>query len=249
MRGLWKLVWVELKIFVREPLGLLATIGVPLFAFVVFGRSLRKGMDRSADIASFLQTGLPVLACMLMIFSAATSLIAIISIYRESGILKRLKATPLRPQTILSAHVVLKLILTTFTLTLLVLAGKRFYPIPMDLSRGPSIAAALLLSTVSLLSIGFVIASAVPTARFAQPVGSIVLYPLLAISGLLAPINKFPAIWQNVSMISPVTHAVTLLDAAWKGLPWWSANLGSTGALVANLLICTALSAKIFRWE
>ena len=41
-------------------------------------------------------------------------------------------------------------------------------------------AAALLLSACSILSLGFVIASIVPTARFAQPIGTVVLYPMLA---------------------------------------------------------------------
>ena len=49
---------------------------------------------------------------MLIAISAVLSLVTIISIYREGGILKRLRATPLRPQTILSAHVLVKLLLT-----------------------------------------------------------------------------------------------------------------------------------------
>ena len=56
------------------------------------------------------------------------SLVTIISIYREGGILKRLRATPLRPHTILSAHVLVKLLFTAITLTLMMLAGRRFYP-------------------------------------------------------------------------------------------------------------------------
>ena len=40
------------------------------------------------------------------------SLVTIISIYREGGILKRLRATPLRPHTILTAHVLVKLLFT-----------------------------------------------------------------------------------------------------------------------------------------
>ena len=57
---------------------------------------------------------------MFIVLGAVLSLIAVISIYREGGILKRLRATPLRPQTILSAHVVVKLIMSTVTLGLLV---------------------------------------------------------------------------------------------------------------------------------
>ena len=63
-----------------------------------------------------------------MAISAVISLVTIISIYRESGILKRLRATPLRPQTILSAHVLVKLLFTAVTLSLMMLAGRRLLP-------------------------------------------------------------------------------------------------------------------------
>jgi ABC-2 type transport system permease protein len=61
---------------------------------------------------SFVHVGPPVLASILLTISAVLSLVTTISIYREGGILKRLRATPLRPQTILAAHVTVKLILT-----------------------------------------------------------------------------------------------------------------------------------------
>lgn len=247
MRGFFKLTWIELKVFVREPLGLLSTVGIPVIVFLLLGRSLGRNIDRSDGLRTFIGTGLPVFACILMAFSAATSLIAIISIYREGGILKRLRATPLRPTTILGAHVFLKLALTALTLGLLVLAGKRFYPVPLEI-HVPSFLAALLLATLSILSIGFVIASAVPTARFAQPAGGIVLYPLLAVSGLFAPIEALAPLWQRIAVISPVTHAVSLLQGVWNGEPW-SGHLLAVGALLLNLAVCTALSAKIFRWE
>ena len=38
LRGLWKLTWLEIKIFVREPLGLFGTVGIPVLLFVALGR-------------------------------------------------------------------------------------------------------------------------------------------------------------------------------------------------------------------
>ena len=35
MTGLWQLTWLEMKIFVREPLGLFGTVGVPVLVFSV----------------------------------------------------------------------------------------------------------------------------------------------------------------------------------------------------------------------
>src|SRR5208282_4210863 len=115
--------------------------------------------------------GLPVFASVLIAISAVLSLVTIISIYREGGILKRLRATPLRPQTILTAHVIVKLLLTAATLALLVLAGKRYYPVGVHVPFF-SFTIALLIGTWSILSVGFLIASIVPTARLAQPIGA-----------------------------------------------------------------------------
>ena len=38
LRGLWKLTWLELKIFLREPLGVIGSIFVPVVVFFVLGR-------------------------------------------------------------------------------------------------------------------------------------------------------------------------------------------------------------------
>ena len=78
---------------------------------------------------TFIGVGLPVLAPILIAISAVVSPVTIISIYREGGILKRLRATPLRPQSILTAHVIVNLSLTAATLSLMVLAGKRYCPV------------------------------------------------------------------------------------------------------------------------
>src|SRR6202051_5136608 len=168
LRGLWKLTWIEIKIFLREPLGAFGTIGFPVLIFLVWGRVASRGLAPSSLAASsFIRVDLPVFASLLIAVSAVLSLVTIISIYREGGILKRLRATPLRPYTILTAHVLVKLLLTAATLLLMVLAGKRYYPAGV---HAPllSFTIPLLISNCSILSIGFLIASIVPTARFAQ---------------------------------------------------------------------------------
>jgi hypothetical protein len=109
---------------------------------------------------------MPVLISLLIALNAVLSLVTIVAIYREGGILKRLRATPLRSHTILTAHVLVRLLLTGVTLGLTVLATGRTQPVALD-ARLLGFSAALLISTVSLLSIGFLIASVVPTARFA----------------------------------------------------------------------------------
>jgi ABC-2 type transport system permease protein len=246
--GLWKLTWIEIKIFLREPLGAFGSIVVPVLVFLVLGRIFGRGRAQAALSAnSFVHVGLPVLASLLIAVNAVLSLVTIISIYREGGILKRLRATPLRPYTILTAHVLVKLLLTAATLVLMVLAGKRYYPVGVHAPLF-SFTVALLISTCSILSIGFLIASIVPTARFAQPVGGIIMYPMFGFSGLFVPVAALPPVLRAVSRVLPLTYAVSLLEGIWNGEAW-SAHFGDIAALALGFVVCTAISTKVFRWE
>jgi ABC-2 type transport system permease protein len=248
LRGLWKLTWIEIKIFLREPLGAFGTIGFPVLIFLAFGRvASRRLAPSSVAASSFLRVGLPVFASLLIAISAVLSLVTIISIYREGGILKRLRATPLRPLTILTTHVLVKLLLTAASLALMVLGGKHYYPVGVHVPLF-SFTIALLISTWSILSIGFLIASIVPTARFAQPIGALILYPMIALSGLFFPVESLPPVLHAVARVLPLTYAVPLLQGIWNGDPWLS-HLGDVAGLVLVFVVCAALSAKVFRWE
>lgn len=247
MRGLWNLTWLEIKIFAREPLGFIGTILFPVTMFVVLGRSLGRRANSSERVREFVGADLPVFTVMLIALSSVLSLITIMAIYRESGILKRLRATPLRPHTILMAHVIVKLIFTALTLGLMAAAGRRFYPVPLDVAWF-SFAAALLLSTLSILSLGFLVASIVPTARFAQPVGTMILYPMLAASGLFVPIAALPSWLQPISHMLPLTPAVSLLRGIWVG-EGWLAHGWDVGGVALVFAICIGLSSRVFRWE
>ena len=111
-----------------------------------------------------------------------------------------------------------------------------------------SFGAALLFTTWAILSIGFVIASVVPTARFAQPLATMVVYPMLGVSGLFYPIQRMPPVLQAIATVSPLTYAVSLLDGIWKGESWL-AHGTDVAALILTFVVCTAISAKVFRWE
>jgi ABC-2 type transport system permease protein len=250
LRGLPRLTWLEIKIFLREPLGAIGGIAVPVAAYVVLSRVVPKvnAITSAPDSATgFVRNGLPVFVSVIIAINAVLSLVTIISIYREGGILKRLRATPLRPATILTAHVVVKLLLTAVTMILMIIAGRRYLPPNVDVPYF-SFGIAVLLSTWSILAIGFLIASLVPTARFAQPIGAIVLYPMIAISGLFVPLIAFPVWLRGVAYLLPLTYGVSLMSGIWNG-EGWIAHAGDVGALVVGFFICVAIAGKVFRWE
>ncbi|MCH7530495.1 MAG: ABC transporter permease [Gemmatimonadetes bacterium] len=245
LTGLWKLTWVEIKVFMREPMGVIGTLGLPVFVFLFVSRGL--GDSQASNAAEALPFNVAILAALVIAVGAALSLVAIITIYREGGILKRLRATPLSPLTILGAHVFVKLIFTVVGMGLLVLAGRQFFPGALDVNLW-SFTVALLLGTLSILSVGFVISSIVPTARFAQPIGSILLYPMIALSGLFFSIDALPTGWRVFANILPTTHAVALMQGIWDGAGWGAHWVNVLG-LVAVFVVCSAVSTKTFRWE
>jgi ABC-2 type transport system permease protein len=248
LRGLWRLTWLEIKIFVREPMGVIGSVGIPVLIFVLLGRMVGPQMRRGApSFPRVVTVDLPILTSILIAASAVLSLVTIVSIYREGGILKRLRATPLRPHTILTAHVLVKLTFTAVTVALMVLAGRRYYPLDADVPL-VSFTLAVLYSTVSILSLGFLIASVVPTARFAQPVGAFILYPMLGLSGLFVPLDAMPPMLQTAARVLPLTYAVSLLRGIWRGEGWFN-HIGDVAVLALMFLVCTVVSAKVFRWE
>lgn len=247
LRGLWRLTWLEIRIFLREPLGVFGTVVAPVLLFLALGRLLGRRV-RATDLAApDVTRDLPVVVAMLVAVSAILSLVAIMAIYREGGILKRLRATPLRPATILTAHVLVKLLFSTITLALMALAGRRFVPAGAG-APWLSFGLAVVFTVACVLSIGFVIASVVPTARFAQPLGALVLYPMLGLSGLFVPIELLPPALRIVAKVLPFTPAVSLLRGVWHGEAWGS-HLGDVAVLALVFALSVALASRVFRWE
>jgi ABC-2 type transport system permease protein len=251
LRGLWSLTWLEIKIFAREPLGAVGTVAFPVVVFLILQRMAPRGINvASAPVSMrgiFGDGGVAVFVSVLIAISAVQSLVTIVSIYREGGILKRLRATPLRPATILSAHVLAKLLLTALTMIAMVLAGKRYFTLGADVPV-VSFVLALMVSVVSILSIGFVIASIVPTARFAQPIGALLWYPMIGLSGLFVPVDALPPALHAIARLLPLTYVTSLLQGIWRG-DGWLAHAGDLGALAIVFLVCIATSSRVFRWE
>jgi ABC-2 type transport system permease protein len=239
LRGLWRLTWLEIKIFLREPLGAIGTLVFPVLIFVLFAR---MGRRRAADgVPTLGGAELPIFVSIMIALSAVLSLVTIIAIYREGGILK-----PMRPHTILTAHVLVKLAFTLVTLVALFLVGRRVVSAPADTPL-LAFSLAVLLSTSSILTMGFVVASLVPVGRFAQPVGALIFYPMLVICGLFFPVEQLTPTLRAIARVLPLTYAVTLMKGIWRG-DGWLAHGTDMAALALTMAICLAVSARWFRW-
>ena len=74
-RGLWRLTWIEIKVFMREPLGAIGSIVMPVLIFVLMGRlgSAMGGPSRAAT-NNFFRVNVPVFVAVLIAINTVLSL-------------------------------------------------------------------------------------------------------------------------------------------------------------------------------
>jgi ABC-2 type transport system permease protein len=247
MHGLWKLTWVEIKLFLREPTAAFFTLAFPLMLLFLFGSIYGNKPVTEFGGYGMVDVSVPGYTAMIIATSGLMSLAISIAAYREKKILRRLKVTPLRPQTILTAHVIVLFLATALGMALLIIAGKvvfglRFAGNPL------SILIAFMLSSMSFFALGFVLAGLTPTSRTAQITAMVVFYPMIFLSGAAIPREILPGTMRQVSQALPLTHVVNLLRGLWLG-DAWSKHLTEVGILAGLIIVGVLISSKTFRWE
>ena len=247
MQALIKYTWTEIKLFFREPLGAFFTLVFPLMMLFLFGTIY--GNDPSPYFNGYgtIDVSVPAYTAMIIGTTGIMGLTITISTYRENGILRRLRTTPIKPQVILSAQVIVIFLMTLAGMLLLILAGNLVYNLRFD-GNPLSIALAFILSSLSFFSLGFILASVMPNARTAQVVGMVIFYPMLFLSGAGLPLELLPDRVRNISIFLPLTHVVTLLRGLWIG-DAWSQHITEVWVLLGLMVVGLLVSSKVFRWE
>jgi ABC-2 type transport system permease protein len=247
MHSLLKLTWIETKLFLREPMAAFFTLVFPLMILFFFGSIYGNEPTPFFGGYGSVDVSVPAYTAMIIATSGLLSLSIVISSYRERGILRRLKATPLRSHTILSAQVIVIFAMTAVGMAMLILFGKFFYNLRFAGSL-VNVAVAFALGSISFFALGFVIAGLMPTARTAQVVAMVLFYPMLFLSGAAIPSEVMPETIRQYAKALPLTHVVSLLRGLWIGESWGQ-HLTEVGVLAAMTVIGVMISAKTFRWE
>lgn len=247
MRTLWKLIIIQTKLFLREPFGAFFTLAFAPLLLILFGAiwgnepSPLFGGRGSMDVSVPAYMGLIVGTVGLMSVPIATSA------RREAGALRRFKATPLRPLAYIVSDVVVNFAMTLLGIALLVLVGKVVYNVRFE-GNIFSVLAAVSLGAFAFFAIGYVIAGLSPTARVAQIIGMVLLYPMMFLSGASMPLEILSPAIRNISRFLPLTHVVTLVRGLWAGDSWGQHGT-EVAVLLGVLIVGTLISARTFRWE
>ena len=247
MKSLLKLTWMETKLFFREPIGAFFTLVFPLMMLFLFGSIYGNMPSVHFNGLGTIDISIPAYTAMIIATSGLMSITITMSAYRENGVLRRFKTTPVSPLTILVAQVIVVFAMTLLGMLLLVIAGKLVYHVKFE-GNWLSVLGGFTLGSLSFFSLGFILAGLMPSARTAQIVGMVLLYPMLFLSGAGFPRELLPAAIVKVSAFLPLTYVVNLLRGLWVGEAW-GAHLLDIGVLVGMLILGVLVSTKTFRWE
>ena len=247
MKSLLKMTWMEAKLFLREPVGAFFTLAFPLMMLFLFGSIYGNEPTPMFGGQGTIDISIPAYTAMIIATSGLMSITITMAAYRENGVLRRLRTTPISPFIILTAQVIVIFTMTCLGMLLLIVAGMLVYHIRFE-GNALSVLGGFVLSSLSFFALGFVLAGLMPTARTAQVVGMVILYPMLFLSGAGFPRELLPEAIKKVSAFLPLTYVVNLLRGLWIGDPW-SMHWLNVGVLAGMLLLGAIVSSKTFRWE
>ena len=247
MRALAKLTWMQIKLYLREPIALFFTIAYAPMMLVLFGSIYGNEPSPMFGGRGTIDVSVPAYIGLIIISVGLMSIPIAVSSARESGVLRRYRTTPLSPAVYLTADVLVYFLMTLLGVILLVAVGRFGYGMQFD-GNVFSVLAGFSLGALAVFACGYLIAGLAPTARLAQTAGMVIAFPMMFLSGATFPLQIMPEGVRAVSKFLPVTHVVTLLQGLWKGDSW-----GSHGTEVIVLVVVLAagviLSARTFRWE
>jgi ABC-2 type transport system permease protein len=250
MASLAKLTWVEIKLFLREPVTVIFTLALPLMILYVLGGVFGNQANAGGDIVVYRGYGptdyyTPAYVALAVAGVALIGIPAHLVEYREIGVLRRLRASAVKQRDVLVSQLAVSLAISTVGAGLLVAAAFLFTDV-----AAPQATERFLLAygmgAVALAVLGLVLGTVLPTARAAQSVGLLLWFVFMFLSGAGPPPEVLPSSLRTLGDWLPFTPIVELLQEPWLSGGWAS----SQSLVVAGLsLFGAGVAWWAYRWE
>ena len=251
--ALFKLTATELKLYSRDWAAIFWTFLFWIFLIVLFVPIFEHGPDPFYGGINYLPKYVDWLApgfiAGMILSISVNALGPNVTRYRENGILKRFKVTPLESWVVITAQILLHYILIILTATLIVLLCiVPFKAHVLDPIGWLRLLIVVTIGSMSFLSMGFLIASITKNTKTAEAIGMALFFPMWFLSDAAMPLAIMPEGIQTVSKFMPLTYLTHPLRNV-----WYSGILGSNWVdllvLIALAAICFVVSSKMFKWE
>jgi ABC-2 type transport system permease protein len=238
MKTLAKLTWIEVKLFVREPIAVVFAFAFPLVVLLVLA-----GVFSQPDTALGGFTGIDYyIPGYLAVVIASIGLVGLpvhLAALRERGVLRRLRASSVSMASVFGAQTAVHVAMAALGGAVLLVAASLVY----DVHAPSSVAGVALgfgVGALSFVALGFLLGSLAPTARAAQAIGLVLFFPMWLLSGAGPPRGVMTQTMRQLSDVLPLTRVVTAIQEPWLGT---GSNTSELVVLLAVFAAAVALSA------
>ncbi|MGI8331952.1 ABC transporter permease [Actinomadura scrupuli] len=246
MHAFTRIVAVEFKLRMREKMTPFFTIALPLGLLFAFG--LLPGADRPDEHLGG-QSGAEYIAAIAMGVTIAVlglmMLPGVLADYRDKGVLRRMRATPVRPAFLLLAQVVINAVAALVAIVVLIVVGSLALGTPVP-QRPAAFAQAAALTVASMFALGLLVAAVAPDARAATGIAMLTFFPSMFLAGVYVPREQLPPVLRDIGDLTPLGAGLRAMRDAWTGAALQPAHL----AIMAGYAVVAGLAAaRLFRWE
>jgi ABC-2 type transport system permease protein len=235
----------ELLLYVRSRELAFFTFLLPMIFFVLLGSTYGHDTVDGVKGSRFLEAGMIGYGAISISFAG---LAIVLVIRRETGVLKRLRATPLPAPAYIAA--LLSAFLAAFAVEVvgLVLLGRVLFGIGAP-DRIGSLVLALFLGAVSFCGLGIGLTALMRSAEGASAVVNAIYLPASFLAGAFFSPRHFPAFLRAIADVLPLTYFLRLIrNVMLHGHAIWSQ--GTNVAVVAAWGLAGVIVAiRYFRWE
>ena len=249
LRTFARQVGYEQRSFWRNPAAATFTFAFPLLFLVVFiALNGNDTVSLPGGTVKFAQFYVPAIVAFGVISACYTNLAFTLAIRRDSGLLKRVRSTPLAPSMYLTGLagnvIVVSIILTALVSTLGIVAYGVSFP-----GRYLGLVVDLAVGAFAFSALGAMVATFVPNEDAAPAIINFVVFPLLFISGTFGKVAATSTLGR-IASVFPVFHLNKLLEAV------FNPNASGTGIIASHMAVLLAwglgalvIAARRFRWE
>ena len=242
MRYTWALTVSRMRLAMRNRAFLFYSLIMPLTFLFIYAGIFGRGR---AQAVPYLLAEVLALTVMGSFWGLSVQLVT----FREQGILRRFRVTPVGASAMLASSLLSNYFLTLPTIVIEFYLSRSVFHMT-GLGNVIAVFVLVTLGTVTFASLGLVVASVTNTMQETQIINQIIWFVFLFISGATIPFPMLPGAIQQVAIFLPATYLVSGLQRAMTEPNTGVLDLGSyVASLVISALIAFLVAAQLFRWE
>jgi ABC-2 type transport system permease protein len=246
LSALSRLTATETKLFFREPMIVFFALAFPTILLVILGAvpAFREPEENLGGLR-VIDLYVPIIVAVGLAVFALSGLSQLTATYREKGVLRRLRTTPVKPSLMLGAQLLMSTILSVVTMMVVLATGRLVFDVRLP-AQLPAYLTGYVLAAMSMFAVGLLVASLAPNGKSAGAIGTVLFFPVAFFAGLWIPRDSMTGTLRTISDFTPLGAGVQALQDATSG-DW--PQLLHLAVMLGWTIVAGGLAARYFRWE